>query len=115
MTNDTNNVLDAGLHVIFGTGPLGMAVQRIWLTATHQGLHLQPQMTPVIFRWYARAGRRFSTAPKMDEQALEVAANFERIVHATPNDDFGFFARVGVSQLPHSRSIRVDLSGLMKT
>ncbi len=94
---------------------LGMAVQRIWLTATHYGLHLQPQMTPVIFRWYARAGRRFSTARQMGEQALEVAANFERIVHATPSDDFGFFARVGVSQLPHSRSIRLDLSGLMKT
>lgn len=94
---------------------LGMAVQRIWLTATHHGLHLQPQMTPVIFRWYARAGRRFSNAPQMGEQALEVAANFERIVHATPSDDFGFFARVGVSQLPHSRSIRLDLSGLMKT
>jgi nitroreductase len=29
---------------------LGMTVQRLWLTVTQLGLHLQPQMTPVIFR-----------------------------------------------------------------
>ncbi|WP_293603384.1 nitroreductase family protein [Polaromonas sp. UBA4122] len=93
---------------------LGIAVQRIWLTATHQGLHLQPQMTPVIFRWYARAGRRFSTAPTLFEQALNLSGDFERLAKATPADDFGFFARVGVSQEPHSRSIRQDLADLMK-
>lgn len=93
---------------------LGVAVQRIWLTATLQGLHLQPQMTPVIFRWYARAGRRFSAAPQLSGEALDVSARFERIANATPGDDFGFFARVGVSQTPNSRSIRRDLSELMK-
>lgn len=93
---------------------LGIAVQRIWLTATHQGLHLQPQMTPVIFRWYARAGRRFSAAPKLFEQALHLSSDFERIANATPKDHFGFFARVGNSQAPRSRSIRQDLAALMK-
>lgn len=93
---------------------LGIAVQRIWLTATHQGLHLQPQMTPVIFRWYARAGRHFSTEPTLFEQALSLSGDFERIANATPKEDFGFFARVGVSQAPHSRSIRQDLANLMK-
>lgn len=93
---------------------LGSAVQRIWLTATQQGLHLQPQMTPVIFRWYARAGRRFSTEPALFEQALSLSGDFERIAGATPTDDFGFFARVGVSPVPQSRSIRQDLAALMK-
>ena len=93
---------------------LGIAVQRIWLTATHLGLHLQPQMTPVIFRWYARAGRRFSSAPHLWEQALNLSGNFERIANATPKDDLGFFARVGVSHLPQSRSIRLNLAALMK-
>ena len=93
---------------------LGVAVQRIWLTATHQGLHLQPQMTPVIFRWYARAGRRFSAEPKLFEQSLQVSENFERVANATPKDHFGFFARVGTSQVPRSRSIRQDLTTLMK-
>jgi len=93
---------------------LGVTVQRIWLTATQQGLHLQPQMTPVIFRWYARAGRHFSTLPTLFEQAHKLSGDFERIVNATSNDDFGFFARVGVSQVPRSRSIRQDLDDLMK-
>ena len=93
---------------------LGITVQRIWLTATHFGLHLQPQMTPVIFRWYARAGCRFSIAPTLFEQALKLSGDFESLVNSTPTDDFGFFARVGVSQVPQSRSIRQDLVDLMK-
>lgn len=93
---------------------LGIAVQRIWLTATHLGLHLQPQMTPVIFRWYARAGRHFSTEPTLFEQALKLSCDFERIANATETDNFGFFARVGVSDVPKSRSIRQDLIALMK-
>ena len=93
---------------------LGIAVQRLWLTATLHGLHLQPQMTPVIFRWYARAGRRFSTEPKLFEQSLVLSTNFERIAHAKQTDNFGFFARVGMSQMPRSRSIRQDLAALMK-
>lgn len=93
---------------------LGIAVQRIWLTATHLGLHLQPQMTPVIFRWYARAGRHFSNEPALFEQALKLSGDFEHIANAAPTDNFGFFARVGVSQVPQSRSIRQDLVALMK-
>ena len=93
---------------------LGTVVQRIWLTATHQGLHLQPQMTPVIFRWYARAGRRFSSEPTLFEQAIKMAGDFERLASARPKEDFGFFARVGVSQVPQSRSVRQDLAALMK-
>lgn len=93
---------------------LGMAVQRIWLTATLQGLHLQPQMTPVIFRWYARDGRRFSSEPELFNQTRTLASDFERIANATPTDHFGFFARIGISQTPKSRSIRKDLAALMK-
>ncbi len=92
---------------------LGMAVQRIWLTATHQGLHLQPQMTPVIFRWYARAGRHFSSDPALLEQARQLSDDFERVAGSGPQDDFGFFARVGTSPQPHSRSVRHELAALM--
>ena len=79
---------------------LGGAVQRIWLTATEQGLHLQPQMTPVIFRWYVRAKRSFSAEPALFEQAAQLSNDFERITNATPADSFGFFARVGMSKVP---------------
>jgi hypothetical protein len=93
---------------------LGIAVQRLWLTATQQGLHLQPEMTPVIFRWYARAGRKFSALQTLADQSLQLANNFERIAGAAPTDPFGFFARVGVSEVPVSRSIRLDLANLMQ-
>jgi len=93
---------------------LGMAVQRLWLTATQRGLHLQPQMTPVIFRWYARAGRRFSADAHLAELASQVATDFERIANATPTEPFGFFARVGVCAAPESRSIRQDVADLMR-
>jgi hypothetical protein len=93
---------------------LGMVIQRIWLTATQQGLHLQPQMTPVIFRWYARAGRRFSALPGLFYRSVKMAGDFERITGSTPIDHFGFFARVGVCQEPISRSTRMDVADLMK-
>lgn len=93
---------------------LGMTVQRIWLTATQQGLHLQPQMTPVIFRWYARAGRRFSADAYLAELAMQMATDFECIARASSTAPFGFFARLGVCPIPVSRSIRHDLADLWK-
>jgi len=93
---------------------LGIAWQRIWLTATAQGLHFQPEMTPVIFRWYARSGRRFSADEALFEQSLQLSCEFERIAGTTTEDDFGFFARVGTSPVPRSRSIRLDLADLTK-
>lgn len=93
---------------------LGMAVQRIWLTATHTGLHLQPEMTPVIFRWYARAGRQFSGLASLAEQSARLSDNFERLASAQPAEPFGFFCRVGRCPAPVSRSIRQDMADLMK-
>ena len=93
---------------------LGVAVQRIWLTATQQGLHLQPEMTPVIFRWYARSGRRFSQLPVLFDQSVKLSGDFERVTGSAPGDHFGFMARVGVCPVPVSRSIRQDLADLMQ-
>jgi hypothetical protein len=92
---------------------LGQAMQRVWLTATQQGLHLQPEMTPVIFRWYARAERKFSVNPELAQKAKALANHFEGIAHSTAEDAFGFFGRVGVSAVPRSRSVRLDLSQLL--
>jgi Nitroreductase family len=93
---------------------LGVAVQRIWLTATLHGLHLQPQMTPVIFRWYARAGRQFSADPKFLDQSFKLAVDFEHFAGLTASEQVGFFSRVGTSQVPRSRSTRLDMLSLMK-
>lgn len=92
----------------------GVVVQRIWLTASRFGLHLQPQMTPVIFRWYARADRSFSGSPDLFKQALKVSDSFESLAKVSRSAPFAFFARVGTSKVPSSRSIRKDLGELMK-
>jgi len=93
---------------------LGRAMQRVWLTATRQGLHLQPQMTPVIFRWYVRSGERFSKESRLFNCALKLAGDFEQLAGATSDDSFGFFCRVGNSPVPRSRSTRREMETLIR-
>jgi hypothetical protein len=90
----------------------GIALQRLWLTATSLGLHLQPEMTPLIFRWYARAGRTFSTLPGIENQTHKLATRFENVAKTKESDSFSFFCRVGHSHPPYSRSIRRKLNEL---
>jgi len=92
---------------------LGQAMQRVWLTATLHGLHLQPEMTPVIFRWYARANRRFSVLPIFAKKSEALARDFEVIANASESDAFGFLGRIGISSEPFSRSLRLDLNKLL--
>lgn len=90
----------------------GMALQRLWLTATEAGLFLQPEMTPVIFRWYARSGREFSALPEIAREAQDLAECFEKLAAVGQEVNFSFFCRVGQSSPPRSRSIRKSLGDL---
>src|SRR5574343_455795 len=55
---------------VLGFVQVGVAMQRMWLSATSLGLHLQPQMTPVIFRWYVGLERPLSpTRPPLNALA----------------------------------------------
>lgn len=90
----------------------GIALQRLWLTTTALGLHLQPEMTPVIFRWYARSDRSFSIDPAIAAKTHELARRFEDAAGAEERDDFSFFCRIGKSPLPSARSTRKNLSDL---
>lgn len=92
---------------------LGAEMQRMWLTATAHGLHLQPEMTPVIFRWYARTGKPISSRPGIDASAAKLAAQFENLAGAGVSEPFGFFCRVGHSTPPRSRSLRKALADLL--
>ena len=93
---------------------MGMRLQRMWLTAAREGLYLQPELTPVIFRWYARAGHRFSADASLFEDALRLSDRFERLAGCGPEDTFVFFCRVGSSSEPFSRSLRRDRQQLMR-
>ena len=84
----------------------GIALQRLWLTTTLLGLHLQPEMTPLIFRWYARAGRSFSALPAINHRAGSLASRLENKTGSRETDNLLFLCRVGLAERPFSRSIR---------
>lgn len=91
----------------------GVTMQRIWLTVTANNLHLQPEMTPVIFRWYAQAGRDLSAKTAINAKVRLLASDFEALAGASTEDPFVFFCRVGLSPVPKSRSLRKNLSRLL--
>lgn len=91
----------------------GVAMQRFWLTATSLGLYLQPEMTPVIFRWYVQAEQKISASQSINQGAGLLALKFEKLSSATQNESFAFFCRVGSSTQPGSRSIRKSVFDLM--
>ena len=92
----------------------GRAVQRFWLTATQQGLQLQPEMTPLIFSLYARAERKFSAREESFVQARAVATDLARLMGAASLASGVFMGRIGAGARATSRSTRLDLDILLK-
>lgn len=91
----------------------GEALQRLWLSVTSLGLNLQPEMTPVIFRWYVQAGCKISTKQEINDGALDLAAQFETLTGAQRATPFAFFCRVGAGQGARARSLRKELDELL--
>jgi nitroreductase len=91
----------------------GRAVQRVWLTLTRFGLGMQPELTPLIFGSYVRAGIKFS---KIDNLQRE-AAKLERAVKDVLGDQYAnavFMARTGATRAPRARSTRLSLKRLLE-
>ena len=91
----------------------GVALQRFWLTASSLGLHLQPEMTPLIFRWYVRAGRPISQLTQINDAAVALSKQFEEITGGDMNAPQIFFCRLGNSKVPRSRSLRKNVEALI--
>lgn len=91
----------------------GVAMQRLWLAAESCGFRLQPEMTPVIFRWYARSGAKFTRSSSLGARAEALSERFERIASASRDTPFAFFCRVGRSGEVSARSTRKPVSELM--
>ena len=94
---------------------IGVAMQRLWLTACALGLYVQPELTPVVFRWYCRAGQPMSALPEIDRRVLAVTERFETLSGARADDSLVFLCRVGHGQPPRSRAIRKSVDELMVT
>jgi hypothetical protein len=92
----------------------GRAMQRFWLTATQLGLFLQPEMTPLIFSRYVREGRTFTSMPRAQDKARNLADRLREVV-AGRDADALFMARVGQGPAPRARSLRRPLDELIMT
>ena len=93
----------------------GRALQRFWLTATSLDLYVQPEMTPVIFTRYHRAGLCFTR----QAQASGLVQGLNRRLHALLEgqaiEALFFMGRVGAGAPPLARSLRRPLEQLLLT
>ncbi|MEF8716971.1 MAG: hypothetical protein V5B44_04180 [Candidatus Accumulibacter necessarius] len=62
----------------------GGAIQRFWLTAAGLGLSMQPEVTPLVFSAYHRAGTRFSAQDAAGEAARNIARSLSDLVSEGP-------------------------------
>lgn len=90
----------------------GEVIQRVWLTCTANGLLLQPEMTPIIFNWYAVDGKALSCLSRVNQEVSVFSGKFQALTR--PDKGYPvFMCRVGTSRQPGSRSVRKSLKELM--
>ena len=91
----------------------GRAVQRYWLTASKLGLHLQPEMTPLIFARYAREGVVFTTSNVAIKQANDLSIQLNQLLGEQQSLLAVFMGRIGAGPAPVARSLRMPLNHLI--
>lgn len=91
----------------------GRAMQRFWLTATAQGLQLQPELTPLIFSRYVREERVFSATPGMQQRAAQLAQQGAELVGREAWESAVFMGRIGAGEPARARSLRRPLRELL--
>lgn len=90
----------------------GRAVQRLWLTLTHLGLCMQPEMTPLIFSKYVREQREFTSLPHLTEAASRLREQAQELVFAGDGHPV-YMGRIGAGPIPRARSVRRPLEQLI--
>ena len=91
----------------------GRKVQRFWLTATELGLHIQPEMTPLIFHEYMLDDIRFSKTDGMFESAEAIGRQLTNLIGVEESKRAVFMGRIGSGSTPRSRSTRLPLNKLL--
>ncbi|WP_448553931.1 ThiF family adenylyltransferase [Thalassotalea montiporae] len=89
----------------------GRAIQRFWLTSAKLGFGFQPEQTPVIFAKYLRNNIKFTAQQEVIDNAQQGMKMFNSIVDKP--EQVHFLGRLGRTQLPRSRSTRMDLKDLI--
>lgn len=90
----------------------GMALQRLWLTATKLGLVMQPSFTPIIFSYYAKNNIKFTNNEKIIKAAHKILEQANKFF---PMDKAMFLGRIGYPSRAKlsSRSERLPLEALL--
>jgi len=88
----------------------GRALCRFWLETTRQGLQLQPEMAPILFRSYAVRSIPFSERRGSMEEARKIASALSLLIGPNLIDQAVFLGRVGRGDLPQARSLRLPLN-----
>jgi molybdopterin/thiamine biosynthesis adenylyltransferase len=91
----------------------GRALQRFWLTAAKLGIGFQPEQTPVIFSNYINQGVVFSKNSVAVKNAQVMDERLKTLVPEVVYTNKVFFGRLGRSNLPTSRSLRLELDQLL--
>jgi hypothetical protein len=92
----------------------GRALQRFWLTATQQGLQMQPELTPLIFSYYVRNKIAFTKEPKLIIYAEKLADRFDALLGKSNVDRAVFIGRIGQGKVAYSRSLRLSVKSLVR-
>jgi hypothetical protein len=91
----------------------GRAVQRFWLTLTARGLHMQPEMTPLIFSKYVRDARTFTQTASLHAPAQRLQAQAHQLIFSGAHFPV-YMGRLGSGKAPAARSERLPLEQLLK-
>lgn len=91
----------------------GRAVQRLWLSCAARGISFQPEMTPLIFAGYARAGVEFTENRRAILDAQELAAELQSLLGSEVLPRGVFLGRLGYGTRPTARSLRLPLRRLL--
>lgn len=100
------------LQDIDGYVDAGRAMQRFWLVATRLGLLMQPEMTPLIFATYVRAGQRFSTVEQVWAGAQRVRRDLATLSGVTEPARIILLGRIGAGRPATARSLRLEVPKL---
>jgi len=92
---------------------VGRALQRFWLNAAKLGLHLQPELTPLIFSRYARNGLIFTMDDSIRSKAEQLAAELDGLLSPSPASRAMFMGRIGAGPQAHARSLRLSIARLL--
>jgi hypothetical protein len=91
----------------------GRVMQRFWLTAASMGLFMQPEMTPIIFSRYHRAGLPFTKNRAGLAMAGGLNDRLAQDIGPERVDALFFLARLGSGPAPTARSLRKSVDALL--